>query len=166
MTAFISHVHRIAAPASGRFPPTALVAPTWTFPALGLSRFSAMAQVAAFSAQSSVMLCAMFFRADDWASSPLVRQEISMKEAKTTPLRERMIEDTRIGRMGDKAQQVLIHAIRDFVTFLRRSPDTATSEELHAYQLQMTDAKVTPSTFNAHIVALRFATRITRAAFW
>ena len=44
----------------------------------------------------------------------------------------------------------------DFAKFLQHSPDTATPEELRAYQLHMTDNGVTPSTFNTRIVALRF----------
>ncbi len=44
----------------------------------------------------------------------------------------------------------------DFAAFLGRSPDTATPEDLRAYQLHMSDAGVTPSTFNTRIVALRF----------
>jgi site-specific recombinase XerD len=79
-----------------------------------------------------------------------------MKEEKTTPLRQRMIEDMRIRGMGERAQQAHIRSIKDFAVFLRRSPDTATPEELRGYQLHMTDAGVTPSTFNARIVALRF----------
>lgn len=79
-----------------------------------------------------------------------------MTEERTTPLRQRMIEDLRIRGMDEKAQQAHIRAVKDFATFLCRSPDTATSEELRAYQLHMTDAVVTPSTFNARIVALRF----------
>jgi integrase/recombinase XerD len=67
-----------------------------------------------------------------------------------------MIDNMRIRGMGEKAQQSHIRVIRDFAGFLRRSPDTATPEELRAYQLHMTDAGVTPSTFNARIVALRF----------
>jgi integrase/recombinase XerD len=79
-----------------------------------------------------------------------------MTEEKTTPLRERMIEDMRIRGIGDKAQKGHIRAIKDFAAFLGRSPDTATPEELRAYQLHMTNAGVTPSTFNARIIALRF----------
>ncbi|PXW82932.1 integrase-like protein [Ruegeria sp. P4] len=79
-----------------------------------------------------------------------------MTEERTSPLRERMIEDMRIRGMGDKAQKAHIRAIKDFAAFLGHSPDTATPEELRAYQLHMTDAGVTPSTFNARIVALRF----------
>ncbi|MEH6727386.1 MAG: site-specific integrase [Hyphomicrobiales bacterium] len=79
-----------------------------------------------------------------------------MTEERTTPLRERMIEDMRIRGMGDKAQKAHIRAIKDFAAFLRRSPDTASPEDLRAYQLHMTDAGITPTTFNARIVALRF----------
>jgi hypothetical protein len=66
-----------------------------------------------------------------------------------------MIEDMRIRGMGDKAQKSHIRAIKNFAAFLGRSPDTATPEDLRAYQLHMTDAWVTPSTCNTRIVALR-----------
>ncbi|SDL63919.1 tyrosine-type recombinase/integrase, partial [Aliiruegeria lutimaris] len=79
-----------------------------------------------------------------------------MTEERTTPLRERMIEDMRIRGMGDKAQKAHIRAIKDFAAFLGHSPDTATPEELRAYQLHMADTGVSPTTFNARIVALRF----------
>lgn len=79
-----------------------------------------------------------------------------MKEERTTPLRKRVIEDMRIRGMGDKAQKSHIRAIRDFAAFLGRSPDTATPEDLRAYQLHMADSGVTASRFNVRIVALRF----------
>jgi integrase/recombinase XerD len=79
-----------------------------------------------------------------------------MTEERTTPLRKRMIEDMRIRGIGEKAQQSHIRAIKDFASFLGRSPDTATPEELRSYQLHMTNAGVSPSTFNVRIVALRF----------
>ncbi|MBK5927082.1 tyrosine-type recombinase/integrase [Rhodobaculum claviforme] len=78
-----------------------------------------------------------------------------MKEERTTPLRRRMIEDMRIRGVGDTAQKSHIRAIKDFAAFLGRSPDTATPEDLRAYQLHMTDTGVTPSTVNVRIVALR-----------
>jgi integrase/recombinase XerD len=79
-----------------------------------------------------------------------------MKEKRTTPLRARMIEDMRIRGMGESVQRAHIRAIKEFAAFLGRSPDTATPEDLRAYQLHMTNAGITPSTFNARIVALRF----------
>lgn len=79
-----------------------------------------------------------------------------MQEDNVTALRARMLEDMRIRGMGDKAQKSHIRAIKDFAKFLKRSPDTATPEELRAYQLHMTDTGVTASTFNTRIIALRF----------
>lgn len=79
-----------------------------------------------------------------------------MTQEKMSPLRARMIEDMRIRGMGDRAQQAHIRAIKDFAGFLGRSPDTATPEDLRAYQLHMADTKLTPSTFNVRITALRF----------
>ena len=67
-----------------------------------------------------------------------------MTQEKVTPLRERMIEDMRIRGMGDKSQKAHIRALKDFAAFLGRSPDTATPDDLRAYQLHMTDTGVTP----------------------
>ena len=79
-----------------------------------------------------------------------------MVSERTTPLRERMIEDMRIRGLGPQSQRAHIRAIKDFAGFLGHSPDTATPEELRAYQLHMTDTEVTPSVYNARITALRF----------
>jgi integrase/recombinase XerD len=79
-----------------------------------------------------------------------------MKEEKTTPLRQRMIEDMRIRGMAEKTQAAHIRAVKDFAVFLKRSPDTATPEELRAYQLHMTNAGMSATTFNVRIVSLRF----------
>jgi integrase/recombinase XerD len=87
---------------------------------------------------------------------PSVRQEVSMTEEKATPLRQWMIEDMRIRGMAEKTQAAHIRAVTDFAVFLKRSPDTATPEELRAYQLHMTNAGMTATTFNVRIVSLRF----------
>ncbi len=79
-----------------------------------------------------------------------------MTSEKISPLRQRMMEDMRIRGMGEKAQKGHIRTIKDFAKFLGRSPDTATPEDLRAYQLHMTDAKIGIPTFNSRIVALRF----------
>ena len=79
-----------------------------------------------------------------------------MTQEKMSPLRARMIEDMRIKGLGESAQKAHIRAVRYLAEFLGRSPDTATEEDLRAYQLHMADSKVTPPTFNARITALRF----------
>ena len=79
-----------------------------------------------------------------------------MTQEKVSPLRERMMEDMRIRGMQETSQKAHIRALKDFTTFLGRSPDTAEPDDLRAYQLHMADTNVTPSTFNARITALRF----------
>lgn len=86
-----------------------------------------------------------------------------MTKDNITPLRERMIEDMRIRGLGDKAQKAHIRAIKDFAAYLGRSPDTATPEELRAYQFHMTNNGVSPWTFNVRISSLRFFFGITCA---
>ncbi|UWQ28841.1 phage integrase N-terminal SAM-like domain-containing protein [Leisingera sp. M523] len=78
-----------------------------------------------------------------------------MTQEKMSPLRARMIEDMRIRGMAETSQKAHIRALKDFTAFLGRSPNTATPDELRAYQLHMTDTEVTPSVYNARITALR-----------
>ena len=79
-----------------------------------------------------------------------------MADTKPTPLRcLRLIEDMRIKGLGESSQKAHIRAVRYLAEFLGRSPDTATTEDLRAYQLHMVDTNVTPSTYNARLVGLR-----------
>lgn len=79
-----------------------------------------------------------------------------MTEKVLSPLRRRMVEDMSIRGIGEKAQSAHIRGVKDLAKFLGRSPDTATSEDLRNYQLQMKENDVSASTFNSRIVALRF----------
>ncbi len=79
-----------------------------------------------------------------------------MTEERISPLRQRMIEDMRIKGLGEKAQKAHIRAIKDFTAFLGRAPDMATPDDLRAYQLHMSEIGITPPTYNARIIALRF----------
>jgi len=78
------------------------------------------------------------------------------QKKKMSPLRERMMKDMRIRGMQETSQKAHIRVLKDFTTFLGRSPDTAEPDDLRAYQLHMADTNVTPSIFNARTVALRF----------
>ena len=84
------------------------------------------------------------------------RQEDLMADERTSALRQRMIEDMSIRGIGEKAQAAHIRGVKHLAAFLGRSPDTATPDDLRAYQLDMTENNVSASTFNARIVALRF----------
>jgi integrase/recombinase XerD len=79
-----------------------------------------------------------------------------MKEEKTTPLRQRMIEDMHIRGLAEATQRAHIRNVKLFAAFLGRSPDTATPEDLRAWQLQMTKDGLSATTFNGRIISLRF----------
>ena len=84
-----------------------------------------------------------------------------MTQEKTTPLRQRMIEDMRIRGLCEKTQQGHIRCIKHFAAFLKRPPDTATPDDLRAYQLHMTNIGVSAATFNVRIISLRFFLGVT-----
>ena len=84
-----------------------------------------------------------------------------MTDQKTTPLRQRMIEDMNIRGLGIKTQKAHIRNVKHFAAFLGRPPATATPEELRAYQLRMTEDGVSASTFNVRIISLRFFFSVT-----
>ena len=56
-----------------------------------------------------------------------------------SPLRQRMIEDMRMRKLGDRTQEGYLRAVRNFTKYLGRSPDTATVEDLRNYQLYLVD---------------------------
>jgi len=47
-----------------------------------------------------------------------------------SPLRQRMIEDMRMRKFGEKTQSQYLRAVRQFAKYLGRSPDSASVEEL------------------------------------
>jgi len=73
-----------------------------------------------------------------------------------TPLRQRMLDDMRMRKLGPKTQAAYIRAVRYLAGFLQRSPDTATAEDLRRFQLHMVDRGVSPITLNATITGLKF----------
>ena len=52
-----------------------------------------------------------------------------------SPLRQRMIEEMCMRQLAPKTREAYIRAVVHFTRYLRRSPDTATAEELRDYQL-------------------------------
>jgi site-specific recombinase XerD len=78
-----------------------------------------------------------------------------------TPLRQRMIEDMRMRKLGDKTQSAYIRAVRQLAAFLRRSPDSATVEDLRRFQLHLVDHGSSPITLNATITGLKFFFEVT-----
>lgn len=73
-----------------------------------------------------------------------------------SPLRQRMIEDMRMRKLAPKTQQHYVRAVRRFAEFLKRSPDTASTEDLRRYQLYLVDQGTSPVSLNAAITGLKF----------
>ena len=78
-----------------------------------------------------------------------------------TPLRQRMLDDMRMRKMAEHTQEGYIRAVRKLAAFLKRSPDTATVEELRRFQLHLVDSGAGPVTINATITGLKFFFDIT-----
>ena len=73
-----------------------------------------------------------------------------------TPLRQRMLDDMRMRKLEPKTQEAYIRAVRKLAAHLKRSPDTATVEDLRSFQLHLVDAGTSPITLNATLTRLKF----------
>ncbi len=73
-----------------------------------------------------------------------------------TSLRQRMIEDMTLRGFQDKTQRGYIRIVSAFAEFLGRSPETATPEDVRAYQLHLSQKGLPTPATNARIAALRF----------
>ncbi|WP_340124311.1 phage integrase N-terminal SAM-like domain-containing protein, partial [Methylobacter svalbardensis] len=66
-----------------------------------------------------------------------------------TPLRQRMIDDMRMRKLSPKTQAGYIRVVKRFSSFLGRSPDTASAEDLRRYQLYLVDHGISSISLNA-----------------
>src|SRR3954462_15025004 len=76
-------------------------------------------------------------------------------------LRARMIEDMRVRGFTEKTRNDYIRNVRAFAAFIRRSPDTATAEDLRRFQLHQSQSGVRPPSINSAVAALRFFFTVT-----
>lgn len=80
---------------------------------------------------------------------------------KTTPLRQRMIEDMHMRQLSAGTQRDYIRAVFEFTRFFGQSPDKATAEDLRRYLLHRQDNGMTPATQNAIASGLKFFFNVT-----
>jgi site-specific recombinase XerD len=73
-----------------------------------------------------------------------------------SPLRQRLIDEMEIRRFGRETQRNYLRDVGRFATFLGRSPDTATAEEVRRFQIEQLDLGVPVPTMNSIVSALRF----------
>src|SRR5580693_2479196 len=79
-----------------------------------------------------------------------------IRTAAISPLRQRLIDDMNMRRFSRETQRNYIRDVGRFATFLRRSPDTATADDVRRFQIEQRDAGVPAPTMNSIVAALRF----------
>ena len=84
-----------------------------------------------------------------------------MTDEAMSPLRRRMIEDMTIRKLSPKTQQGYIRTIKNLATFLGRSPDKASFEDIRRFQLHLSTSGVSTPMRNQAVAALRFFYRVT-----
>jgi site-specific recombinase XerD len=78
-----------------------------------------------------------------------------------TPLRQRMIEDMNSRKLGVHTQRSHIYSCKRLAAFLKRSPDTATSEDLRLFQLHLAETGMSICNRNRIMTGVGFLFRVT-----
>jgi integrase/recombinase XerD len=78
-----------------------------------------------------------------------------------SPLRQRMIEDMTARKLGPHSQRSHIHSCRRFAAFLKRSPDTATADDVRRFQLYLVESGLGISNRNRIMTGVKFLFRVT-----
>src|ERR1700759_3415697 len=79
-----------------------------------------------------------------------------------SPLRQRMIEDMNARKLCAGTQRGHISSCKRFAAFLKRSPDTATIEDIRRFQLHLAETGASICNRNRSMTGLRFLFRWTR----
>lgn len=83
------------------------------------------------------------------------------KSTSASPLRQRMIEDMVARLLQPGTQRGYIRGCKRFAAFLKRSPETATAEDVRLFQLHLAESGVSICTRNQSMVGVGFLLRIT-----
>src|SRR6201981_2906749 len=95
-------------------------------------------------------------------SSTSLRMELSMSDTKTvSPLRQRMIEDMAARKLNPHTQRSHISSCKRLAAWLKRSPDTATPDEVRRFQLHLIESGASICNRNRIMTGVRFLFRVT-----
>ena len=78
-----------------------------------------------------------------------------------TPLRQRMIDDMTARNLGPHSQRSHISSCKRFASWLGRSPDTATADEVRTFQLRLIESGVSICNRNRIMTGVKFLFRVT-----
>ena len=81
--------------------------------------------------------------------------------APATPLRQRMIEDMRGRNLGRHSQRNYLNSCARFATFLGRSPETATADDIRRFQLFLIESGTSIVHRNRIMTGIKFLLRVT-----
>jgi site-specific recombinase XerD len=84
-----------------------------------------------------------------------------MSTKTVSPLRQRMIEDMNARKLGPHSQRSHIDSCKRFAAFLKRSPETATPEDIRRFQLHLSETGLSICNRNRIMTGLRFLLRVT-----
>src|ERR1700757_4015337 len=85
-----------------------------------------------------------------------------MSETNTvSPLRQRMIEDMAARKLNPNTQRSHIYSCKRFAAWLKRSPDTATPDEVRRFQLHLVESGTSICNRNRIMTGVRFLFRVT-----
>ena len=84
-----------------------------------------------------------------------------MSNEVASPLRQRMIEDMNARKLGAHSQRSHIHSCKRFAAFLKRSPDTATPDDMRRFQLHLIESGVSIGNRNRIMTGVKFLVRVT-----
>jgi integrase/recombinase XerD len=85
-----------------------------------------------------------------------------MSETNTvSPLRQRMIEDMAARKLNPHTQRSHIHSCKRLAAWLKRSPDTATPDEVRRFQLYLIESGTSVCNRNRIMTGVRFLFRVT-----
>ena len=68
-----------------------------------------------------------------------------------SPLRQRFLDDMRMRKLSLKTQSGYLCTVSRFYGWLKRSPDTATAEDLRRYQLYLVEQGISSISLNVTI---------------
>lgn len=81
---------------------------------------------------------------------------------KVSPLRQRMIDDMRARKLGRHSERSHIHSCKRFAAFLKRSPETATADDVRAFQLSLIETEgLTICNRNRIMTGVKFLLKVT-----
>ena len=78
-----------------------------------------------------------------------------------SPLRQRMIEDMNARKLGKHSQTSHIHSCKRFAAFLKRSPKTATPDDIRRFQLHLIESGLSICNRNRIMTGVRLLFRVT-----